>query len=566
MQQSDIKMKKILSLLFIINSIFSYSQSVPGCALPTFTSTSTQNKFVIYEGTCIAGSARTITVAQFISTYSLQGGGSVSDKTVTISGAGINVTTGTYPNFTITATEAQALSISNNTITISGTESTITIPTYVSDKTVTITTVGSLTVTGTYPNFTITAGASAGTIAGSGTVNRYSIFTNSVTLGNGFIYNSSDTTINTTGKVIINTAGTNTVDVSGLYIYNFNSNPSNNNYGLQTDVHGSSQYNVGYNSKINSSTGTNIGILSEVVCSNSVPGIGHQLNVLTNGSATGSIINLFTYTATAAVGIDILDIDLGGPGNQDLTAFRANLSSPGIYNRGLGINVSSATNNYGLVTNGFSGFGTYTPTATVHIEGTLRYADGSQANGALLTCDGNGNASWILQGTPIAVMSVVGTVDQIVTSGILNVTVSIAPTYPGQTSIVTTGTVTTGTWQGKITPPTVTTFTVATSATVTISSNTNSNIGNYTGTGAATAFSFSYSNIADGSTVGIDYYKTTATNCVITFPAGTVVSQSCNAIVSGVTATLVSTSSGEFEITVIRHGSVYKAYIAQDIN
>ncbi len=48
----------------------------------------------------------------------------------TITGAGINVVTGTSPHYTITATEAQTLSISGSTITISGTSSQVILPTF----------------------------------------------------------------------------------------------------------------------------------------------------------------------------------------------------------------------------------------------------------------------------------------------------------------------------------------------------------------------------------------------------------------------------------------------------
>lgn len=110
------------------------------------------------------------------------------DQTVTIAGAGISVITGTYPNFTITSTEADGsisnegslsvgagsgttstivsntsgstavtltagtgLSISENTGT-----GTITLTNSSPDQTVSITGAGINVVTGTYPNFTVT--------------------------------------------------------------------------------------------------------------------------------------------------------------------------------------------------------------------------------------------------------------------------------------------------------------------------------------------------------------------------------------------------------------------------
>ncbi len=46
-------------------------------------------------------------------------------------------------------------------------------------------------------------------------------------------------------------------------------------------------------------------------------------------------------------------------------------------------------------TQNFVGFGTNVPTATLHINGTFRYADGSQVAGYILETDGNGNATWV---------------------------------------------------------------------------------------------------------------------------------------------------------------------------
>lgn len=44
--------------------------------------------------------------------------------------------------------------------------------------------------------------------------------------------------------------------------------------------------------------------------------------------------------------------------------------------------------------NDFLGLGTNTPAATLDIEGTFKYVDGSQTNGYVLTTDGSGNATW----------------------------------------------------------------------------------------------------------------------------------------------------------------------------
>jgi hypothetical protein len=43
---------------------------------------------------------------------------------------------------------------------------------------------------------------------------------------------------------------------------------------------------------------------------------------------------------------------------------------------------------------GFTGIGTTAPTSTLHVAGTLKYVDGNQVNGKVLTTDGSGNATW----------------------------------------------------------------------------------------------------------------------------------------------------------------------------
>jgi len=65
---------------------------------------------------------------------------------------------------------------------------------------------------------------------------------------------------------------------------------------------------------------------------------------------------------------------------------------------GISLNITGSDNNYGItVLNGFSGFGTATPTAEVHIAkpSGFRYVDGTQASGRVLTSDATGVASWI---------------------------------------------------------------------------------------------------------------------------------------------------------------------------
>ncbi len=77
---------------------------------------------------------------------------SAPDQLITLTGLGSTTVTGTYPNFSITSTAA-ATYIAGTGISISGTTITNTAP----DQTVSLTGIGATSITGTYPNFTITS-------------------------------------------------------------------------------------------------------------------------------------------------------------------------------------------------------------------------------------------------------------------------------------------------------------------------------------------------------------------------------------------------------------------------
>jgi hypothetical protein len=165
------------------------------------------------------------------------------DQTVSITGAGINVVTGTYPNFTITGTEVDG-SISNegsltvgagsgttsiiNSNTSGGTGVTITASTGLTiaeagnvitltnsspDQTVVLTGAGITSVTGTYPNFTITSTEVDGSTTNE--IQTYShggttSYTNTLSSGGG-----SFTLQSGSGVTISHTAGTVTISASG---------------------------------------------------------------------------------------------------------------------------------------------------------------------------------------------------------------------------------------------------------------------------------------------------------------------------------------------------------------
>ncbi len=90
-------------------------------------------------------------------------------------------------------------------------------------------------------------------------------------------------------------------------------------------------------------------------------------------------------------------------------------------------------------------------------------------------------------------------------------------------------------------------------------------------TSSVTSYTVTLSNFIVGAQMSVDYFKTTATDCAITFPANCEVSLTSNCIRSGTSkniATVTSGTTGRFEITVIRcdpnTATKYKVYIAQD--
>ncbi|MCS6934569.1 MAG: GEVED domain-containing protein [Chitinophagales bacterium] len=65
--------------------------------------------------------------------------------------------------------------------------------------------------------------------------------------------------------------------------------------------------------------------------------------------------------------------------NRNLGIFNGNIVSYALY-------IDNSNNNVGI--------GTTAPTARLHINGTLRYTNGSEGNGKILTSDFSGNATW----------------------------------------------------------------------------------------------------------------------------------------------------------------------------
>ncbi|MCB9185561.1 MAG: tail fiber domain-containing protein [Flavobacteriales bacterium] len=65
-----------------------------------------------------------------------------------------------------------------------------------------------------------------------------------------------------------------------------------------------------------------------------------------------------------------------------------------LFTVGNGTGTSNRSNALTILKNGNTGIGTSAPSATLHVDGTMRYVDGNQAAGFVATSDANGNITW----------------------------------------------------------------------------------------------------------------------------------------------------------------------------
>ena len=248
---------------------------------------------------------------------------SAPDQTVSITGAGINVVTGTYPNFTITGTEVDGNISNEGSLTVgagSGTTSiinsntsgstgvtlsastglsisesgnVITLTNTAPDQTVSLTGAGITNITGTYPNFTITSTEVDGSTTNE--LQTISVSANTTTLSNS----GGSMTIAGGGINTVGTAGS-TITITGTEV-----DGSISNEGSLTVGAGSGTTSI-INSNTSGSTGVTItastGLtISEtgnvITLANSAP---DQTVSITNGggvSVSGTYPS-FTLTAT----------------------------------------------------------------------------------------------------------------------------------------------------------------------------------------------------------------------------------------------------------------------------
>jgi len=131
---------------------------------------------------------------------------SAPDQTVSLTGSGATSVTGTYPNFTISSTDTNTDTNTTYTagdgLSLSGTTFSNSAP----DKTVSLTGSGSTSVTGTYPNFTISS-----TDTNTNTVTKVGTSASNGSTGNVVLSGGGSTSVSKSGTTItISSTDTNT--------------------------------------------------------------------------------------------------------------------------------------------------------------------------------------------------------------------------------------------------------------------------------------------------------------------------------------------------------------------
>ncbi len=138
------------------------------------------------------------------------------DKIVSLTGTGSTTVTGTYPNFTISSTDNNTTYSGGTGINVAGTTINNTAP----DQTVTLTGNGATSVTGTYPNFTVSS------------------TDNNTTYSGGTGINVSGTTINNTAPdQTVTITGNGATSVTGTYPnFTISSTDNNTTYSAGTGI------------------------------------------------------------------------------------------------------------------------------------------------------------------------------------------------------------------------------------------------------------------------------------------------------------------------------------------
>jgi hypothetical protein len=263
------------------------------------------------------------------------------DQTVIISnGTNVNVN-GTYPTFTVNSTPS--LSIAGNTLSITGGTSVVlpsppvltpstgisinsgTITNTAPNQTVTLTGLGSTTIGGTYPNFTIGTPVAPAppVITGTGAASV-------TTVGNNYTVNVPYSTYNNNTGVF--TTGTNTISVAPTLSISGNvlsSGPSSNSITIPSYSAGSGLVLSGASPNFTlgtTSTGTNTG-----------------WSTLGN-AATNATVNFIGTTDNVALNFRVNNAKSGriDPAGPTFLGFNAGANNTSIYSTGFGFNVLNA--------------------------------------------------------------------------------------------------------------------------------------------------------------------------------------------------------------------------------
>jgi hypothetical protein len=325
--------------------------------------------------------------------------------TVSLTGAGINSVTGTYPNFTITGTEVDGnvsnegsltvgagtsttSIINSNTsgstgvtlsastgLSISETGNVITLTNTSPDQTVSLTGAGITNVTGTYPNFTITSTEVDGSTTNE--LQTLSVSANTTTLSNS----GGSMTIAGGGINTVGTAGT-TITITGTEVDGSISNEGSLTVGAGT----------GTTSIINSNTSGSTGVTLTA---------GTGLSI----SETGNVITLTNSAPDQTVSIT-------GAGINAVTGTYPNFTITGtevdgsVTNEAQTLSVSGTTS--GIISlNAISGTGG--GTATIAAGTGISVA---QSGGTItITNSSPATAGWLIDGNTIAATRRIGSND-----------------------------------------------------------------------------------------------------------------------------------------------------------
>lgn len=258
---------------------------------------------------------------------------------------------------------------------------------------------------------------------------------------------SSALTTNTTGKHDVATG------YQALKNNNGDDNVATGYLALSGNNTGSNNIALGSNSLVSNNDGKkNIGIGTQSLATNTsgsnnvAAGYQSMWNNVDGhdnvGIGGGALVNNSSGSSNTAVGSNALATNVTGSNNSAL-GYNANVNAAALNNAtAIGAHaVVTQSNSIVLgslngINDGQSntnvGIGVTAPSASLHVVGTMRYADGSQASGSVLTSDANGNATW-KSNTAVPTSRLISTGAGLTGGGNLTAdrTISIDYNYPG---------------------------------------------------------------------------------------------------------------------------------------